>query len=254
MVNRLLDLVPVAQTASCPRFRPSQPIAPRDADVQAFFTPLHYEPNYAYPLIVWLHGPDDNEGQLRTVLPLISVRNYVAVGPRGTLATVQAGDQTGYRWPQSSEHILLAESRVLRAIAAARRRFHVHPERIVLAGFGCGGTMAVRLALKHADLVAGAASLGGPFPEDHAPLCRWHDRRRLRLLIASGQTSNAYPPEHVCRDLALFHAANMIVHLRHYPCGDELTTEMLADVDRWIMEEFIAARAGVCATADECQP
>ena len=253
MVNRLQDLVSTSVAASVADFRPRQPIALRDADTHVFFTPLHYEPNYAYPLVVWLHGPDDNETQLRQVLPLVSVRNYVAVGPRGTLASVQSGEQTGYRWQQSADLILLAENRVLRAIAAARRRFNVHDERIVLAGLGCGGTMAVRLALQHPHLVSGAVSLGGPFPQDHSPLRRWHERRRLRLLIASGQTSSEYPPEHVCRDLALFHAANMIVHLRHYPCGDELTTEMLADVDRWIMHEFIASQASTRATADECQ-
>ena len=27
----------------------------------AVFAPLHYEANYAYPLLVWLHGPADDE-------------------------------------------------------------------------------------------------------------------------------------------------------------------------------------------------
>ena len=49
----------------------------------ALFVPMHYEPNYAYPLLVWLHGPGDDERQLQRVMPLISLRNYMAVGPRG---------------------------------------------------------------------------------------------------------------------------------------------------------------------------
>src|SRR4051794_19841644 len=52
----------------------------------AVFAPLHYESNYAYPLLVWLHGPGDDESQLKRIMPLISMRNYVGVGPRGTVA------------------------------------------------------------------------------------------------------------------------------------------------------------------------
>ena len=52
----------------------------------ALFAPLHYEKNYAYPLIVWLHGPGGDEGQLKRIMPCISTRNYAAVAPRGTAA------------------------------------------------------------------------------------------------------------------------------------------------------------------------
>ena len=44
--------------------------------------PLHYERNYAYPLVVWLHGPGDNERQLQRIMPLVSMRNFVSIGPR----------------------------------------------------------------------------------------------------------------------------------------------------------------------------
>src|SRR4051794_23350535 len=48
------------------------------------FAPIHYEERYAYPLVVWLHDSDSNEQELRQVMPLISMRNYVAIAPRGT--------------------------------------------------------------------------------------------------------------------------------------------------------------------------
>jgi hypothetical protein len=31
------------------------------------------------------------------------------------------------------------------------------------------------------------------------------------------------------------HAVGCTVDLRQYPCGDELSTNMLADLDRWVM-------------------
>jgi phospholipase/carboxylesterase len=73
------------------------------------------------------------------------------------------------------------------------------------------------------------------------PLCRLDDVRRLRLFIACGRDSLCYPPERCCDDLRLFHSAGMEVSLRQYPCGQELMPLMLADMDRWIMEQIATA-------------
>jgi phospholipase/carboxylesterase len=214
----------------------------------AFFSPLHYERNYAYPLILWIHGPGDDERQLKRVMPLVSMRNYVAVAPRGTVAErTEEGDVAGrgFAWSQSADHIALAEHRVFAALSAARMKFNVSPARIFLAGYACGGTMALRLALNHPTVFAGAASFGGTFPSGHAPLRRIAEARRLKILLATGSDSVDYPPEYVCDHLRLFHTAAMSVCLRQYPCGDELTTAMLADMDRWIMDQILTPAAAV---------
>src|SRR4051794_33094544 len=110
------------------------------------FAPLHYERNYAYPLIVWMHGPDDNENQLKRIMPLVSLRNYVAIAPRGTAGSDTS--PTAFHWQQTDEHIHLAEQRVWDCLAAARERFNIAPGRIFLAGYDCGGTMAYRIAMR----------------------------------------------------------------------------------------------------------
>ena len=206
------------------------------------FAPLHYERNYAYPLIVWLHGPNDDERQLKRVMPLVSMRNYVAVGPRGTVAACEESGQ-GYAWSQSEDHILIAEHRVLESIESAREKFNISPSRIFLAGLACGGTMAFRIAMNHPNLVAGVLSLGGAFPTGHTPLARINEIRRLRVLLATARDSLRYPAQQVCDNLRLFYAAGMSVSLRQYPCGDELTTQMLSDMDRWIMEQLTSSTA-----------
>ncbi len=199
----------------------------------ALFAPMHYERKYAYPLVVWLHGPSDNERQLKRVMPLVSMRNYVAIAVRGTVADQVKG---GYHWQQSEEHIWLAEQRVLDGIEIAKEKFNIHPDRIFLAGLGCGGTMAFRVALNHPRRFAGVLSLGGAFPTGLRPLQRLNDTRHLPLFLASGCQSAAYPLAQVCQDLRLFHSAGLSVSVRQYPCGDELTTVMLADMNRWMME------------------
>ena len=125
------------------------------------FSPIHYESGYAYPLIVWLHGPGDNQDQLQTVLPLVSMRNHVAVAPQGTYAE---GLQGAFRWRQTREDVDEAVQRTLDCIDIATSRYNIHPERIFLAGYDCGGTMALRIAIENPDLFAGAVSIGGPLP------------------------------------------------------------------------------------------
>jgi phospholipase/carboxylesterase len=208
----------------------------------SLFTPMHYEPGYAYPLVVWLHGPGDKESQLKRVLPLVSMRNYVAVAPQGP-ASLESG---GFYWPQTEDGILKAEERVHDSIDIACRKFNVAKSRIMLAGFGCGGSMALRIAMNHPEQFSAALSMGGPFPSNHSPLRRIKQVRSLPLFLSTGRESTWYEAEQVCRDLRLFHSAGLSVTLRQYPCGDELTTNMLSDADSWMMEQ-------VCPTRVTCQ-
>jgi len=208
---------------------------------RAVFTPMHYESNYAYPLLVWLHGPGDDERQLHRVMPLLSMRNYVAVAPRGTLRregserSVLSGS-VGYGWSQEPAHVAMAEQQVLESMDAVREELNIAPNRIFIGGFDCGGTMAFRLAMNHPMRFAGVLSLGGQFPLDGAPLRRLNEARRVRVFVACGRSSAALLPERTCQDLRLFHTAGMEVVLRQYPCGHEITPDMLADMDRWMME------------------
>ena len=209
----------------------------------ALFAPLHYETGYAYPLLVWLHGPRGDERQLKRIMPLVSMRNYVGVAPRGPVCEAAESSARGYSWRQSAEHIEQAEQRILSAIDAARHRLHINAARIFIAGFDCGGTMAFRMALNHPHQFAGALSLCGSFPTGLCPLRRLNELRSLPLFLAGGTHSECYPTEQVCDELRLFHAAGLSVTVRQYPCGDELTTLMLEDMNRWIMDQVCPAGA-----------
>ncbi len=205
----------------------------------AVFAPLHYEPNYAYPLLVWLHGGGDSERQLRRIMPAVSLRNYVAVAPQGTLTVPRKNHPgNGYRWVQTPQHVAQAEQRILSAIAEAQQRFHIRSDRIFIAGYECGGTMAFRIGSEHADRFAGVVSLCGPFPTQGTPLAKLDAVRELPLFVAACREGKHYPTEEVCDNLRLFHSAGMSITLREYPGEDVLTPQMLADIDRWVMEQI----------------
>lgn len=207
------------------------------------FTPQHYEPNYAYPLVVWLHGMHGDERQLQKVMPLVSMRNYAAVGVRGPLPALDRG---GYHWPQTEDSIQVAEQRIFEAVQFAREKFNINPGRIFVAGYECGGTMALRMALRNPHRFAAALSIGGSFPAGRAPLSNLPRLRKFPLFIAHSRDSMTYPVERLCEELTLFHSAGLSVSLRQYPCGDELTTQMLHDMDVWMMEQV----TGIPAQSD----
>ena len=97
--------------------------------------------------------------------------------------------------------------------------------------------MAFRLALRNPHAFAGALSVGGPFPLGKSALTNLARARRLPLFIAQGRDAENYTVDRICEELRLFHSAGLHVSLRQYPCGAELTTKMLGDMDAWIMEQ-----------------
>ncbi len=213
----------------------------QDETPTALFAPLHYEPNYAYPLLVWLHGANDDESQLKRIMPLVSMRNYVAVAPRAPQTDETIQGKPVCAWSQSGPGWTAAEQCVFDAIERAQLRFNISPRRIFVAGFDGGGTMAFRLAMDYPQRFAGVLSLGGRFPSGQAPLKRITLARHVPIFLACGRDSLRYTSTDVCDHLKLFHSAGLNVSLRQYPCGHEMVPAMLADMDRWIMEQITSA-------------
>jgi phospholipase/carboxylesterase len=209
------------------------------ADAYSLFAPVHYEAHYAYPLLVWFHGPGADENQLRRIMPLLSMQNFVAVAPRGTTPLGDNADTARrYTWTPSPPHLAAAEDRMFNSIEAASRQFNVASDRVFLAGFDAGGTMAYRLALSYPDRFAGVMSLGGSFPAEESLFSRLDEVRRLPLFLGCGRGSTTLPSEAVCDDLRLFHSAGLNITLRQYPCCHEISPDMLADMNRWMMEQL----------------
>ncbi|NMC19752.1 MAG: hypothetical protein GYA33_04965 [Thermogutta sp.] len=208
--------------------------SPAGHNARTVLAPLHYEPNYAYPLLIWLHGPGGcDERQLLYVMPLVSLQNFVAVAPRGIAVN---GEDTGWDWPQTEECIEEAERRVEDVISTSLRRFRIARHRVFIAGFGAGGTMALRLAWRHPRRFAGAISLCGPAPRGMRPLADYFGVREVPVLISVGRDDDQYTPAQACGDLRFLHTVGVNIVLRQYPCRRELPTEMLADVNRWLID------------------
>lgn len=199
------------------------------------FLPSGYEPNYAYPLLVFFHGQGGDEEQILRLAPHLSRRNYIYIGLRGPLPVGRRSDgRVGYAWGPAGEWNPLLEDYVLRAIEKTRVNYHVHSERIYLAGFCEGASVAYRLGLTYPERFAGIIALNGTMARRH-PLLRLPEARQIRVLIGHGIANAIVPLASARADHRLLYTAGLDVHMHTYPATHRLHPHMLRDIDRWIM-------------------
>ncbi len=208
--------------------------APATTSSVCLFGPERYESRYEYPLIVWLHSCNSNEQELAQLMPALSLQNYVACAPRGTRAMDPCGKL--FQWGSSAAATAIAEEAVFDAIDVATSQFSIAPKRIFLAGFRGGASMAWRIGLRYPDRFAGVVSVCGQFPSQHQPLSKLAEARHLPTLWMYGDKSDGCGVDHICETLPVLHAARLALHIRQYPGGDEVLTNMLSDMNSWLME------------------
>jgi polyhydroxybutyrate depolymerase len=141
--------------------------SPRPAEV---YVPSGYDGQTPLPLILMLHAlgyTNDFPDIMATVrggfplVPLAESRRFLLCYPSGTVDDAR-------RWFWNGPDFLsfsgpdVDDSGYLRGvIEEIQRRFAVDPKRIYVTGYSSGGAMSHRLALEHADLIAGIASMAG---------------------------------------------------------------------------------------------
>lgn len=244
----------------------SDPSAPL---VESRFVPKRYEPNYAYPLLVLLHGRGGSEQQLIEAMPAMSWRNYIGLGLRGPEDVHRRGPEPSFGWgapfarpdregPPADATISDAEmirrifhdeptdladaveTGIFSAVREVRRSLHVHSERIFLVGCGEGAAVAYRLGLSYPDRFAGVVSINGWIPRGFRPLRHYPSCRDLRVLVVHGEWNNRAPIDRARHDVGLLRAAGLKVAFQTYPCANRLTSPMLSDVDTWLMNQCTA--------------
>jgi phospholipase/carboxylesterase len=203
------------------------------------FVPENYEPNYAYPLVVWMHSDSSSELELDEVMCALSRRNYVGISPRANL--LSKGGRRRYRWGKTNTDCAVAEDLVWECVQAAMENLSIHPDRIFLAGFGGGGTMAQWIGLKYSAQVAGVVSLSGPFPKAPRALANWKAARNLDVLFTQCQESTICPNEEMVRAVKIAHQSGLKYRFWHArsegpgSSADELDVSMLEAANRFMM-------------------
>jgi phospholipase/carboxylesterase len=202
------------------------------------FLPTGYEPNYPYPLLVFLHNHGGSEEQILRLAPRLSRRNYISIALRGPYPLGPRTDgRPGYSWGLEGGSEVVLEEYVFRAIEQTRRHYHVHSERIYLAGFCEGASLAYRLGLLYPEKFGGIISLNGCIPRRGGPLLRLPQVRQLRVLIGHGIANAIIPVSLARQDFRLLYTAGLDVRMLTYAANHRIHRDMLRDINRWIMRQ-----------------
>ncbi len=108
----------------------------------SIYVPERYEENYAYPLIVWFHDTGHHDGQIESFLEAVSPQNYCGLGIQGNVALQSPH---AFDWNPDALEYGPVRLRDLLSVTVRRMRqaFHIHSERIFLAGCGTGADIAL---------------------------------------------------------------------------------------------------------------
>lgn len=202
-----------------------QPLAlTAEARPKAVFVPEGYEPNYAYPLVVWFHDAGQDERLLQRLMPHVSDRNAVGLALRGE--QVRGGG--GFAWPHAARGPRLTE--LAAAIRELRHHCHIHTERVILAGQGTGAAVAAELFFARPEWFGGLAMFDPPCDALAVDLTPREDLAGKPVLLD-------LPLRHLGRGregASRLAASRLDVTFRHTRSAG-LGPEALRHLNRWLM-------------------
>lgn len=124
----------------------------------AVVLPERYTPTYAYPALIWLAEPGEDELAIRRWLQEISERNFVGIGLRPELYAPNAtsSSELAARGDVSCRSGLARFQSLLQSIEPWVR---LHPDRRYIAGSGQAARTAVKWLLTRPKAFAGAIAV-----------------------------------------------------------------------------------------------
>ncbi len=205
-------------------------------DESPVYLPHNYEPNYPYPLVVWLHDAEWTAGELLDLMPRISPQNYLGLSIEGLTPSNRFA--AGPMSPPNSVDPLDGILETLKDVARQmRREFHVHSERIYLAGFGEQASVALRMLLRRPEWFAGALPFGLRSSKLD-PITNYDDLRGKRVFLSAGVRDGSVSlPDYVSLG-RLLRSTGVEAVLRSYDSGEEPTPKLLNDVNHWLMNSI----------------
>jgi phospholipase/carboxylesterase len=215
------------------------------------YYPTNFVSSYEYPLIVWLHSQDSSENELDCVMNALSDQNYLAVAPRANRRC--KSKRRIFKWGENVLDYAFAEDVVWECIESALDNLPVRSDRIFIAGFGHGGTIAQWIGWQSPDSVAGVVSLSGPMPCQAGCMTQWKSIKELPVLFAQRKGATICSDEDLSYAMQMAHRSSLsyrFLQLRSeqdsFGEADELSTSMLAAANRFLMGIVTESELSLC--------
>lgn len=207
----------------------------------ALFRPEHYEPGYAYPLVIWLHPDAGSEHDLHEVMPQISLRNYLGLSFRAP-AIDPAAPANGYHWPDSHLYAKQFADTIQQTVQELKKVLNIHEGRIYLAGTGTGCSIATKLLMQEHHFFAGAALMKGHFNKTDFQCAPSVNLKGKRILVdhqIANDSDSQVSSQWVTRMWNTMGAKTQFVNSLKSEANSE--SALLSNLDRWIMEGISTA-------------
>lgn len=201
------------------------------------YLPPKYEHKYAYPLIIWFHGEGQDEHELLSVMPEISDQNFLGLSFRGNRQSETSAH--GRTWDLSPWEMDRFEEHLHDTVCELRREYHIHSERIFLAGFDTGAGVAFNLLKNRTSWFGGALLFSGRIFNQSSQVfnIQSNDQTTPVLLGVGSRDDHEVIADHAAAYPALS-GAGLEVSTRMYEAGHEMTREMFKDINYWIMDHI----------------
>ncbi|MGQ0635100.1 MAG: hypothetical protein ACT4QC_10845 [Planctomycetaceae bacterium] len=195
--------------------RPAESLTGAQTARPEIFVPEFYEPNYAYPLVVWLVPPEEPSGSLRRLMRRLSDRNYL-----------------GLALTASAE---LTEAAVCEAVGSLGRRWNLHTERIYLAGQGPLATRALRLAMARPEWFQGVIALLPQFDRLPRLLDRFDAVRGRRAFLAENACDATQGTAVLPQLQRLLWSAGLSVAACRCESSEPFDSNLLRAINEWLI-------------------
>jgi len=204
--------------------------------------------------VVWMHGLGADGHDFEPIVPelrLPATRRIRFVFPHAPLRPVTINQGHVMRaWydvralagvRREDEAGVRQSARQIEALLARERQRGIAPRRIVIAGFSQGGAMALHVALRYADRLAGILALSC-----YLPLANTLDtelapaNRDVPIFWAHGLHDPMIPQAMAEQGRAQLGELGYRIDWHQYPIPHSVSAEEIADVARWL-ERVLAA-------------
>ena len=200
-------------------------------------TPLHYEPEYRYPLVIWADD-SDNPWALVRALGAISLRNHAGVAPAGRSVSNFTAD------PDRNSRIDVRSQRIDDAISLARRKLNLHPDRRFIVGRGRSlAALIQELTDEQLREITGIAWIAETESSCRPAGIDWNRRVDLPLLLCLAESELANGTDAFAGHLRGLHAIGFDVTTITSSERPSFVSNALANVNRWIMSFVTGAPA-----------
>ncbi len=239
-VNELMPWLPIPEAED--RNRPAHWTTSEQFDGHQFATyiPEQHEPNYTYPLLIWLHGENSSERELIPLMPKLSTRNYFALALRGDNPK-PTSEYAGFGWKPLQDAIVNVTSRIEEALKHVEGQFQIHSDRIFIGGFDQGAELALAICLTQPDLFAGAISLCGKMPAEQSLLRRFRLLHGKRVLLVAGKQDQKVTLTDIQQTQKLLYTSGLDVSAQAFHAGHEISDDMLSSMNSWMMNGICTA-------------